>query len=107
MEEGWNLFSNRLMESAVEELGYSSKRSKDWFDSNADGIQELLEAKHKENAAFLRNPSSEFLKRKWRERVGPQNRGCCVKWRISGGYNWQVRPKVTQIPANYRIFMLL
>ena len=67
VEEGWNLFSKRIMEAAVEEIGYSSKRSKDWFDSNAEGIQELLEAKYKANAAYLRNPSSEYLKRKWKE----------------------------------------
>ena len=67
VERGWDFLSKNVMEIAVEELGYSTKRNKDWFDANADGIHELLETKYKANAAYLNNPSSAFLKRKWRE----------------------------------------
>ena len=38
VEQGWDFFSKNVMETAVEELGYSTKRNKDWFDANADGI---------------------------------------------------------------------
>ena len=74
-EEGWDLFSELLMKAGVEELWYTSKKSKDWFNFYSAGIQEQLEAKCKGNTGYPRNPSSEYLQKQMEGESGHSTEG--------------------------------
>ena len=51
-----------ILESAVNSVGYTTRRHKDWFDDNAAEIHKLVETKNKAHNAYLANPQSKTLK---------------------------------------------
>ena len=48
-------------------LGHAPGKNQDWFDANLPEIHEVINAKNKAHAASLSNPSSTFLRRRYRE----------------------------------------
>ena len=67
INDGWRKFSENLMTAAKEVLGYSTRKNKDWFDSNLENVQTLLANKHKALAAHLANPTSSRLREQWKQ----------------------------------------
>ena len=67
IEEGWKSLSTAAAAVAEEELGRAPRRNKDWFDSNLQGIREVVDTKNKALAASLSNPSSIYLRNKYKE----------------------------------------
>jgi len=55
------------MKLAIESLGLSSKKHRDWFDDECHGIRSLLQEKHAAHDAVLRNPNSINLRQKWND----------------------------------------
>ena len=74
VEEGWKFILDSVSAVAAETIGSTTRRNQDWFDSNLPGIQEILKNKHKAHAAHLSNPSSVYLRQKWREERGKVQR---------------------------------
>ena len=67
IEEGWKGIFTTAAAVAEEELGRAPRKNQDWFDSNVQGIQEVLENKNKALAASLSNPSSTYLRDKYKK----------------------------------------
>ena len=67
VEESWNLLSQAIVRSAEHTIGFTKRRNQDWFDENVSGIRELLDTRNKALAAFLHDPSSDRLKRRWHD----------------------------------------
>ena len=67
IEEGWQKFSETLMETGKNVLGFATRKNRDWFDSNMDNIKLLLSKKHKALAAHLANRTSDHLREEWRQ----------------------------------------
>ena len=58
VDESWTVFSDTVYSSAMDSLGPVSRKHQDWFDENDKEIRGLLEEKHQEHKAYLRNTSS-------------------------------------------------
>ena len=67
IEEGWKSICTTAAAVAEDVLGPAPRKNQDWFDSNLQGIQEILNNKKKALAASLCNPSSIFLRDKYKE----------------------------------------
>lgn len=58
----WQTLHSNLSDIAKEVMGYSQRKSQDWFDDHAPGIHQLLDEKKKAHEAYLANPQSILLK---------------------------------------------
>ena len=58
VETNWALLQQVVHETAVEILGPSTRKHKDWFDENNMEIKQLLDEKHRLHQAFLSDPGS-------------------------------------------------
>ena len=58
VDESWTVFRDTVHSSAMDSLGPVSRKHQDWFDENDKEIQGLLEEKHQNHKAYLRNTSS-------------------------------------------------
>ena len=61
-EENWTVFHRTVHSSAATTLGHTARKHEDWFDENVDGIQRLLEDKHRLQKAHQDGTSSVFKK---------------------------------------------
>ena len=66
IEEGWQKFSEVLRSTAENILSFTTRKNRDWFDSNLEGIQTLLSNKHKALTAHLANRTSDRLREQWK-----------------------------------------
>uniref|UniRef100_A0A0L8GPW3 Endonuclease/exonuclease/phosphatase domain-containing protein n=1 Tax=Octopus bimaculoides TaxID=37653 RepID=A0A0L8GPW3_OCTBM len=60
IEEAWTALRVTLYDTAMECLGPSTKKHKDWFDENCTEIKQLLEEKHRVYKAHLTDPQVSF-----------------------------------------------
>ena len=58
VETYWTSLRELVYSTAMEILGPSAKRHKDWFDDNCNEIRLLLEQKHRAHQASLNDPAS-------------------------------------------------
>ena len=58
VNESWTVFRDTVRSSAMDFLGPVSRKHQDWFDENDKELQGLLEEKHQNHKAYLRNTSS-------------------------------------------------
>ena len=61
-EVTWAAFRNVVHETALDILGPSTHKHKDWFDENGKEIKSLLEEKHCLHRMYLNNPNSTLIK---------------------------------------------
>ena len=54
------------MAKARETLGYTTRKNRDWFDSNLESIQTLLSNKHRALTAYLADRTSIQLQDQWK-----------------------------------------
>jgi len=83
LSEKWDTFASRLMATAQETLGTISKKNRDWFTESNHEITALLQEKNRAHQAHLKNPSSEFLKKRLAElraNAQTQLRGLEDRW---------------------------
>nr|XP_054757380.1 uncharacterized protein LOC129263494 [Lytechinus pictus] len=62
----WNSLKASILQSSEETIGFSIKKSRDWFDENNKEIQELLEKKRSAHQAHLSHPSCPVKKAAFR-----------------------------------------
>ena len=67
IEEGWKELATATTAAAEEVLGRAPRKNQDWFDANQQGIRQVIDAKNKALAASLSNPSSTYLRNKYKE----------------------------------------
>ena len=58
VEKDWATLQQIVHETAVEILGPSTRKHKDWFDENDSDIKQLLDEKHRLHQAYLSDPKS-------------------------------------------------
>ena len=62
----WDDFSERLMDEAKDVLGFSTRKHRDWFSERGHEISAMLKEKNEAHQATLRNPSSSFLRERFK-----------------------------------------
>ena len=58
VEADWATLRELVYNTATEILGPLTRKHKDWFDENCDGIKQLLDEKHRLHQAYLSSPKS-------------------------------------------------
>ena len=104
LDEDWCTTADRLLETAVDTLGYQKKRHRDWFDENDAELTRLVDQKNSAHDRYLSQPTrankqswtslraelqreSRRLKNEWWVAQAQEIQKCADEGRVQGFYD--------------------